>query len=164
MASTPEVSAWRIDRRKWQKTSFSGSGAQLEGGRWNSAGVAVVYASRNLSMAALEKFVHFSSPLPARQQFVAFALRFHEVEVEVFPVRRLAKGWNQKPPIAVSQSIGDEWFHARRTAILQLPSAIIPEEANFLLNPLHPDFPRIRIAPAQPFTFDSRLLAWGQPR
>ena len=54
MASTPEISAWRIDRRKWQKSSFSGAGAQLEGGRWNSAGIPVVYASRNLAMAALE--------------------------------------------------------------------------------------------------------------
>ncbi len=163
MASTPEVSAWRIERRRWQKSSFNGAGAQLEGGRWNSAGVPVVYASRNLSMAALEKFVHFPSPLPARLQFVAFALYFEDVEVEIFPRKRLPKGWNLKPPGPVSQAIGDAWFHARRTAVLQLPSVIIPEEANFLLNPQHPDFPRIRIAPAQPFSFDPRLKVGGAP-
>jgi len=157
MASTPEASAWRIDRRKWQKTSFSGAGAQLEGGRWNSAGVPVVYASRNLSMAALEKLVHLPTPPPSKLLLIAFAIRFGDVPVEIFPVKHLPKGWNRKPPFAASQTIGDRWFEERRSAILQLPSVIIPSEANFLFNPAHPDFQRIVIASPRGFAFDPRL-------
>jgi RES domain-containing protein len=159
MASTPEPSAFRIDKAKWEKDSFSGQGAALEGGRWNPAGVSVIYASRHLAMAAMEKLVHLKPGAGSKIRYVVFRIHFNDTPVETIPLGRLPDGWDAKPVCAGTQKIGAEWFASRRTAILQVPSAIIPSEWNFVLNPLHPDFAKIAIEPATPFAFDPRLLA-----
>ncbi len=159
MASTPEPSAYRLDKAKWEALSFSGQGAALEGGRWNPAGVSVVYASQHLAMAAMEKLVHLTPGLGAKVRYLSFRIHFHEAAVETISREKLPSDWDAKPVSVSTQRLGAEWFASRRTAILQVPSAIIPSEWNFVLNPAHPDFTRITIEPAVPFAFDPRLLA-----
>lgn len=152
--------AWRIVKVRHAATAFDGEGPRLYGGRWNSAGVRVVYASFTKSLAALETLVHLN--LPVTSQYVAIPLRFDEALVEIFPAADLPVGWNDEPPSLVSQQIGDTWAKNSRSVLLALPS-VLTGETNFLINPAHPHFARIRIGKPEPFTFDSRLLGSKKP-
>lgn len=165
MASMPEPSAWRLDNEKWAAQSFNGFGASLEGGRWNSSGVLAVYASNHLAMAAQEKFVHLPRPLPKGSRFVKFRIHFGRLEVKRLDVPDLPPDWRAEPVPMSTQAIGDAWITAARTAILAVPSILIPEETNFVLNPAHRDFNRIEISEAEPFAFDPRMarLVSGPP-
>ena len=109
-------------------------------------------------MAALEKLVHWPKPLSTRVRFVAFAIDFRDASVEVYPRGRLPEDWDKKPLAESTQRIGLSWAQEMRSAILQVPSAIIPSEDNFILNPVHPDFHKVKIARPVPFAFDPRLL------
>lgn len=155
----PEPSAWRVDRRKWAATSFDGSGAAKEGGRWNSTGVRVIYCSRNLAMAAQEKYIHL--PKPVMLNLVKFRIEFAGLRIET--VEHLPLEWRKFPAPASTQVIGDEWAASKRTAILAVPSVLIPEETNYLLNPSHPDFGKIVISAPEPFVFDSRISRLAEP-
>jgi RES domain-containing protein len=121
-----------------------------------SCGTAVVYASLTKSLAALESLVHLNPPL--RFKFLVFRIRFDDAWVERFPVKRLPRNWRVEPPPPSTQQIGDRWVREARSAILALPSVIIPGEPNFLLNPAHPDFKKISVGKPDPFVFDPRLL------
>ena len=148
--------AWRIVKRKHAATAFSGRGAADHGGRWNSRGVPVVYASGNKSLAALESLVHLNPPV--RFKYVAIRVKFDAALVEIFPVKSLPTGWRREPPPPSTQAIGDAWVRAGRSAVLELPSVIVSGEPNYLLNPAHPGFKKISIGKPEPFAFDPRLL------
>lgn len=134
--------AWRIVKEKHAATAFDGEGAKLYGGRWNSAGTSVVYTSSTLALAALESIVHLNPPVMFN--YVAIPIEFNEAFLE--------------PPPS-TKDIGDLWVKEARSAVLELHSAIIPRELNYLLNPNHPDFKKIVIGKPEPFAFDPRLLA-----
>jgi RES domain-containing protein len=163
MASMPEPSAWRVDKEKWAKQSFSGVGASMEGGRWNSAGVLVVYASEHLAMAAQEKFIHLPKPVPRNSRFVKFSIRFGRLVVTRLRASDLPPDWRTEPVPMSTQAIGDAWVRDARTAILAVPSVLIPEEANYILNPAHPDFSKIEISDPEPFVFDPRMARLTEP-
>jgi RES domain-containing protein len=151
------VTAWRIVREGRAAEAFNGEGARQFGGRWNSPGRAVVYASASQSLAALEILVHLN-PRGA-MRFKAFRLRIDEAFIAYLPEAVLPANWQSEPPGSGTMVIGDEWVRAGRTAVLAVPSAIVPVELNYLLNPAHPDFRRITVADPIDFAFDSRLLA-----
>jgi RES domain-containing protein len=159
----PEPSAWRVDNRKWSAASFSGIGASLEGGRWNSAGVPAVYASRHLAMAAHEKFIHLPRPLPRGSLYVKFSIHFGGLAVTRLGVTGLPSDWRAEPVPESTQKIGDAWIAAAKTAILAVPSVLYPEETNYVLNPAHPDFHKIKISRGQPFAFDPRMARLVDP-
>lgn len=146
--------AWRIVKEKHAATAFSGEGARLYGGRWNSVGTSLVYTSGSKALAALESLVHLNPPVIFR--YVAIPIEFDGSLVE--KVTALPSDWTQEPPPPATRNIGDLWAKAARSAVLELPSVIIPGEPNFLLNPAHPDFRKIIIGKPEPFTFDPRLL------
>ena len=150
-------SAWRIVLQSAASTAFSGEGAQRYGGRWNSRNVRVIYASEHQSTAALEVFVH-NKPFNPNEKYKAFHLEWPDSLTEQFPAEKLPANWRIFPAPLEIKEIGDRWVQERRSAILALPSVISPAETNFLLNPEHRDFKRIRIAPPTDFEFDSRLL------
>lgn len=147
--------AWRIVRRARAAEAFSGEGARLFGGRWNSPGTALIYTSETLSLAALETLVHINPRLPI--DHVCFEITFDSSLVE--SLVDVPAGWNRHPPPPVVQRIGNLWASERRSAILSVPSVLVPSERNFLLNPLHRDFGRIRRGPMHPFPFDPRLTS-----
>ena len=149
------VEAWRIIKENHAATAFSGVGAAKAGGRWNSRGVFVVYASCTKSLAILESLVHLNPPVTFK--YVAFNLKFDDALVEVFPVKSLPSDWRTEPPPPSTKAIGDDWVKSARSAVLVLPSAITGE-TNYLLNPTHPGFRKIRISKPEPFLFDPRLL------
>ncbi len=148
--------AWRIVKASHADRAFSGEGAQRTGGRWNSPGVPVVYASEHKSLAVLEMLVHLDPHDAVR--YLTFRVEFDEALVERWPADQLPSGWREEMPARAGRRLGDTWAHSARSAILAVPSVIIPEELNYLLNPAHPDFKKITISKPTPFTFDPRLL------
>lgn len=153
------VTAWRIVKRKHAKTAFTGEGARRFGGRWNSAGVAMVYTAESQSLAALEIVVHLdSSELLAR--YVLIEVGIDERLMAHLDHRLLHKNWRAKP--SKSREIGDAWVAAGSSVVLEVPSATIPAEKNFLINPRHPDFLRLHLGKPFPFQFDPRLTELGR--
>jgi RES domain-containing protein len=114
----------------------------------------MVYASDSLALAGLETLVHINPRLSFR--FVYFSARFAESMVEV--LKDLPMGWDLEPPSDGTKRIGDAWLMERGSAVLQVPSVLLPEGSNYLFNPLHSDFGHVKISDAAPFTFDPRLL------
>ena len=151
------ASAWRIVLESEAATAFSGEGAWRYGGRWNSRNIRVIYASEHQSTAAFEVFIH-NKPFSPNEKYKAFRLEWPDRLAEFFPARKLPANWRISPPPAETMEIGDRWIQERRSAMLALPSALSPDDTNFLLNPEHPDFKRIRIAPPIDYQFDPRLL------
>ena len=151
-----EIVGWRIVKEKHAKAAFSGEGARIYEGRWNSAGVRMVYCSENIALAALEILVH-ARPVTIRDKFRAFRVSFDEALMAVVDLKKLPRGWDAQPPGPVSKQIGDEWIRSERSAVLVLPSVVVPLERTFLLNPKHRDFKKIKIKEAGAFVLDPRL-------
>lgn len=148
--------AWRIVREDHGSAAFDGEGAWRFGGRWNSRGTRMVYTSGTLSLAALETLVHLN-PLVAFK-YVAIPVEFDEALLETFAASDLPADWNEEPPPPSTAEIGDRWVKESRSPVLELPSVIIPAEPNYLLNPAHSEFKRIRIGKPVRFSFDPRLI------
>jgi RES domain-containing protein len=147
---------WRIVPRDKAATAFDGEGARLYGGRWNSPGVSMVYASEHQSLATLEVRVHIDRTT-MRRPYKAFKFHFDERLMDVLPLNKLPGDWRREPPSPSIQQIGDAWVKSGAAVILVVPSVIIPNELNFLINPKHPDFPKLRIEKPTDFVFDPRL-------
>ena len=151
------ASAWRIVRASRAQTAFTGEGPWRYGGRWNSPGAHVVYVSEHQSTAALEVFVN-RVPFILEEIYKAFHLEWPNNLTERFPMEKLPANWRVFPGPVETREIGDRWAQERRSAVLALPSAISPADTNFLLNPEHRDFKRIRIHPPIDYDFNPRLL------
>ena len=149
---------WRLARRSFQ--ALDGEGARLYGGRWNSPGRAVVYTSQTLSLAALELLVHVD-PLQAPSDLVALAVDVPDdpglgafVDASEFTDAE----WRSYPAPEWQAELGDLWIADGTFLWLGVPSAIVPEEFNVLLNVAHPRMSDVRITDTRDFTFDRRLL------
>lgn len=153
-----KLSAWRIVQARHAAHAFSGEGARLYGGRWNSPGTPLVYTAQSRALAALELLVHLEAPL-LLAGFQLFEVVFDQKLVETLPASALPANWRADPiPVAVQQ-LGDRWVRAAASPVLCVPSALIPGESNYLLNPAHPSFAALEIRPPAPFAFDPRLQA-----
>jgi RES domain-containing protein len=119
--------------------------------------VRVVYVSEHQSTAALEVFAN-RVPLTLDEKYKAFRLEWLDSLTEIFPKTKLPANWRISPPPAEAKKIGVRWVKESRSAVLALPSAISPADTNFLLNPQHADFKRIRIHAPIDYDFDPRLL------
>jgi RES domain-containing protein len=152
------MKAWRLSRFDSQQRTFDREGARLFPGRWNSAGVPVVYASEHLSLAALEVLVHVRID-QVRVTFHGFEITIPDALVEVVPDKQLPKGWDGAPIVAATREFGSTWARDRRSVALSVPSAIVRQERNFVLNPLHPDFAKLKFGRSMRFRFDERLVS-----
>ena len=150
------VSAWRIVKRKHVKNAFSGDGARLFGGRWNNPGVPLIYTATSQSLAALEILVHLEAP-ELLERYVILGVEVEESLIVDVDQSRLPKNWRASPAPPGVRAIGDEWAASRVSAAFRVPSVIVPAEHNLLLNPLHRDFLRLKMANSSTFRFDSRL-------
>ncbi|MFO8027664.1 MAG: RES family NAD+ phosphorylase [Opitutales bacterium] len=150
------LETWRIVTRKWAEAAFDGEGARLYGGRWNSPGRAVVYLADSRALAALESLVHH--PGIPEIDYVRFPVRFKSSLVEAVPTTGLEASIRSPVVAPETQAVGDQWLRQGRKPVLEVPSAIIPEEYNYLLNPKHPKFGQIEIGAAEGFAFDPRLV------
>lgn len=131
---------------------LDGEGARRVGGRWNSPGRAVVYMADSISLAVLENLVHLSrEDFPIGYVVIGAVIPNH---VPVLSPDDLAKFSKPSSP----REIGDRWLDEGASAVLRVPSVIVPQEFNYLLNPKHPDFAQIVVELPFPFTFDERLF------
>lgn len=147
---------WRLCKKA--HAAFDGEGARLAGGRWNRRGTAVVYASETLALSALELLVHVDAAL-APEDLVAISADIPEsIAVTRVTPDDLPRTWRRHPAPESLARIGTDWVRAGKTAVLSVPSALVPRERNFLLNPSHPDFSKIRVGAPERFSIDPRLI------
>ena len=150
------LSVWRITTAAFARSAFSGEGARLYGGRWNPKGVPMVYTAANQSLAMLEMLVQDQ---PLRARYVMVEARIPSgVTIDRLRIDALPSDWRDIGARGKLQAIGAEWARTRSTAVLAVPSAIVPAESNYLLNPLHPDFKRIKIGKQTTVETDLRLI------
>lgn len=149
------VRAWRLTKTRHLATAWDGEGARRNGGRWNSVGTAVVYTSGSLALALVETLVHLPAGLlPA---YTAIPIDFDETLVAAVRYEDLPPDWRAHPAPASTRAIGDRWVAGMRSALLRVPSVIVPTEFNYLLNPAHPDVGRVTTGAPMAFPFDPRL-------
>lgn len=151
------VTAWRLAKTRYAATVFEGEGARVYGGRWNSKGMRVAYASESLALATLEVLAHLQIVRTLAAYSVCRA-HFDEKLVVSLDAGSLPANWREYPAPPSLQAIGDRWIDAGQSLVLKVPSVIIPTESNYLINPAHPDFASLTIDPPEPFLFDPRLL------
>ncbi len=147
---------YRIAKRKYIQ-DLTGTGAKLAGNRWNSKGIAVVYTSSSLSLCTLECLVHFP-PTFIPTDYAYLKLTCPENNVQEISLDILPQNWQQKAASEITKSIGDEFVAQQQYLCLKVPSAIVPTEYNYLLNPMHPRFAEVKIVAVHDFVFDSRLF------
>lgn len=136
--------------------AFDGEGARIEGGRWNSPGTPMVYTSESAALAALELLVHLGQG-PILSAYVLIPCRFDEGLLTRLDRSRLPRDWRSYPAPPELRSMGERWAKRGESAVLEVPSAIIDTESNYLINPRHKDFRAIDVMKPVAFEFDARL-------
>lgn len=148
---------FRLIRKKYG-IELSGKGAAISGNRWNSKGTELIYTADSRALAMAEVAVHLSlSILPKDYVMVEINIP-KSISVASVSVEKLPVNWNNFPHLVDTQLVGDEFFSERKACVLKVPSAVVPGDFNFLINPLHPEFSQIEIVGQEDFPFDSRLF------
>ena len=148
---------WRIatEARGYPANDISGTGARQTGGRWNSEGVPMVYASASIALAMLETLVHLGGGgLP----FNRFLVRI-DIPEALWNARRILEapgGWDAIPAGITSRAAGDAWCAGARSLLLAVPSVVVPEEHNILINPRHADARLLSAATVRRLAYDPR--------
>jgi len=146
---------YRLATEKY-KNDLSGMGAKIFGGRWNSVGAAVLYTTENISLAVLEILVRTDT------HFIP--LSYHLIKIEIaesvipkaITIDKLKKDW--KDDIGYTRFIGDEFIKSNNHLFLKVPSAVVDQENNFIINPEHTDFKKVKVTAVKKFQFDKRLF------
>lgn len=152
---------YRIEREKHLETTLSGIGASMSKGyRWNSFNTRLVYTAESRALATLEVSVHLdlSEDLPSDRFYVEIDISDDITILEV-NVEDLPEDWNAKPPTTTTQMIGDDFVNQNEAAVLKVPSSIVPEEFNYLINPNHVDAKKIKVIKKTRMSFDPRFKA-----
>lgn len=151
------LTVFRLGKRVYRDQLFSGQGGLYAGGRWTPRGRPVVYTSASISLAVLEYTVNYRRRGWVPATIVGRALIPASVRVETVSIDKLPANWFTASPPPRLQVLGGGWLERGATAVLKVPSAIVAEEWNYLLNPLHADFRKLRISAPQRFSFDRRV-------
>jgi RES domain-containing protein len=150
-----KIRAWRLVAEKFAESAFSGEGAFKYGGRWNSAGVGVVYSAQSIALATLE-ILAGGVTISLLEKYAKIPVDFDESAV--YSPMSLPEGWTAYPPGRKTRDIGDGWVREQKSLVLRVPSAVIREEFIYIINPQHPDAVKgLKIGAAEKFHFDSRL-------
>lgn len=150
---------YRIERRCYLDQTLAGFGASLSNaGRWNSRFYRLVYTSESRALAMLEVAAHLdiNEDLPQDRHYVEIEIPNTLLILEVL-TDELPENWNAKPPHDITRRIGDDFIHFNESAVLKVPSCIVPNEFNYLINPLHPDASHVSVKQSYPMNFDHRL-------
>lgn len=151
------VQIWRITDKNYADSAFSGEGARLWGGRFNSPGTPAVYASGSLSLALLEILVQTNDRSNLKKK-ILFRVEIPAEIVHAPPPDKLPKKWNNIPVSKDSQFYGDRWISEKIYPVLRVPSVVVPQEYNYLINPLHNLVRKISFPDAQPLPVDPRFF------
>ncbi|MBC7946431.1 MAG: RES family NAD+ phosphorylase [Chitinophagaceae bacterium] len=145
---------YRFAAAKYSR-DISGEGSRLFGGRWNSKGNAVLYTSITISLSLLEMLIHSSSYDEIKAN-VLVTIDVPELHPGKIPVAGLTKNWQSD--IDYCRYIGDAFITEKQSLLLKVPSVIVPEEHNLLINPAHPAFKKVKVLSAKKFAFDTRMF------
>jgi len=150
------ITAWRLCKRKRAAEAFDGRGAEKTPGRWNTTGLRAIYTAESRSLAALEVLAN------AEDKSLLTAVPWAMIPVQFDPVlvcapKKFPEDWRQVPAPESTRNFGALWLKELRSVVLRVPSAVTLGEFNYLLNPLHPDFSKIKIGSPEAFSFDARL-------
>lgn len=148
---------FRITKTRFAAKAFSGDGARLYGGRWNSVGTRMIYLAESLSSATLELLVHTDDYATIQDLFIYIPVEIPDNCIESLDPTTLPPDWNSPTPTAATQLLGDQWIHSQSSPVLKVPSAITTGENNYLANPSHPDFSKLTIGKARKFNLDPRV-------
>ena len=150
------LTVWRILTTRFADSAFSGEGAGRYGGRWNRKGVPLVYTAGSQSLAMLEMLVQ-DQPLRARYLMIPAEIPT-DLAIARVTTGQLDPDWRDAAALEALRALGTQWAEGLTTAVLAVPSAVVPAETNYLLNPRHPDFARIRVGEPQVLITDLRLI------
>ena len=151
------LTVFRPGKHAYRDLLFSGQGGLYASGRWTPRGRPVVYTSASISLAVLEYTVNYRRRGWVPATVLGRAMIPESVRVETISIERLPANWFAASPPPELQVFGGEWLERGTTAVLKVPSAIVTEEWNYLLNPLHMDFGKFRMTTPKPFNFDQRV-------
>jgi RES domain-containing protein len=152
-----------IEREKNLDKALEGIGpSKAKDFRWNSQNTRIAYTAESRALAMLEVSVHLdlSEDLPNDRYYVVVEVP-DDLLIQEVKLKDLPEGWDSKPPIKETQIMGDDFVNLNEAAILKVPSSIVPEEFNYLINPNHPDFSKIQVLKTSKIIFDERLKANG---
>ena len=154
---------WRLSPAYHAAKAMSGEGSYRRGGRWNPPGIRAIYCADSRSLAVVEVLANIIRPrLLQPEPWILIPIEVPENLVER-PVR-VPETWRETPYSAATQAFGAEWVQAQRSVALRVPSVVVPGEFNYLLNPAHPQFAKVKVGKPEPFSFDPRLAAPAQRR
>ena len=146
---------WRIAQTKFALDRLC-LGTTQYGARWNPIGMPALYCGTSIAVCALEKFVHVGSGILPPQVLVAVDLP-DDCGIYAPGFDDLPAGWDDLPTSLAAQAFGGRWLRGGAELAMRVPSAIVNEECNMVLNPLHPDYSRVQLSIVRPFSFDQRL-------
>ena len=147
---------YRITKK--EHAALDGLGGLYGPGRWHRKGILVIYASEHASLAAWEKIVHVASFENLSTNLLLVKIEIpDEIEIQTVPTHVLVKGWDSFPFCNETVSYGTSFLQNKEYLALKIPSAIIPDEYNIILNPLHPDLQACKVISSSPFIFDKRI-------
>lgn len=149
------LTVWRITTARFATSAFTGEGARLYGGRWNPKGYPIVYTAESRSLALLEMLVQ-DDPLRANYVLVPAHIP-NDLSITTIQTQELPEDWRNLSTRDTLQTIGKDWLTSMRSAILSVPSAVLPAERNYLINPNHPDFQKIMFGTLESLQTDIRL-------
>ncbi|TAH03656.1 MAG: RES domain-containing protein [Sphingobacteriales bacterium] len=148
---------FRLSKADFSK-DLSGKGAQISGGRWNSKGVAMVYTSESRALCTTEIAVHTPlGNLPTNYDIISIEIP-DDIKIEELDIEKLPNNWRTFPHLYATQVIGNDFVKVAKFLVLKVPSVIVPGEFNYLLNPNHKDFVKLKILSVNSFNFDERLF------
>ena len=136
---------------------LSGEGSRLYGGRWNNKGTRIIYTAESRSLATVEYLVHVPLQIIPRDLYIA-EIDVPDVEIEIIEASSLETNWQDYPSPKSIRDIGDTWQRDNKTLLLRVPSAVIKNEWNILVNPEHKQFHKVKIVSIESYSFDARLL------
>jgi RES domain-containing protein len=148
---------YRLLNQKYS-SDLTGKGAEIAGGRWNSPGIPVIYTSPSRALCTAEVAVNIPlGNVPIGYEMISI---FIPDEIILTEIREedLPSGWKAFPLTTVTQKIGDQLILPNSFLLIQVPSAVVPGDFNYLINPRHPDFGRIEIIKKEPYEFDPRFF------
>jgi RES domain-containing protein len=148
---------YRISQEKYAD-DLSGNGARLFGGRWNSEGLFAIYTSSFRSLALLETLAHTPAKMLREKVYMLVTLSIPDtIKPEILDKEKLTTGWDAPDTRLFTKKMGDKFLRAKNRLLLAVPSVLMPEEMNFMINPLHTDLKRLRIINKRRIVFDSRI-------
>jgi RES domain-containing protein len=148
---------YRLCRKKYDH-DLSGRGAEISGGRWNGKGAAALYTSSSRALCAIEVVVHVPAGI-IPQDYYLVTIEFPDsAPIDTVGLKDLPANWNNNPISISTQHIGNAFIPDRKALVLKVPSSIIKDEWNYIINPMHKNFKQVKIINIEPFTFDTRLF------